>query len=156
MNEKTPMTDDRMNERCLRSIAKHQLGIKCLTGAALALWLIAMLSSVFLVWAYFLVYLPKERQILQNFEKEYQAASPNAVASGESERQRVGKHQITFVMTRAVGVGMVSTAACVAVLSAGMFATIVLVIWNRRVTLRQISASLTQISGQLKELEMRA
>jgi hypothetical protein len=51
---------------------------------------------------------------------------------------------------------MVSTAACVAVLSAGMFATIVLVIWNRRVTLRQISASLTQISGQLKELEMRA
>ena len=97
----------------------------------------------------------KEKQILRDFEREYQAASTNAVsaASGESEKERVGKNQITFVMTRAVGIGMVSTAACVAVLSAGMFATIILVIWNRRVTLRQINANLTQISAQLKMLE---
>jgi hypothetical protein len=34
-----------------------------------------------------------------------------------------------------------------------MLATIILVIWNRRVTLRQINANLTQISAQLKTLE---
>lgn len=156
MNEKTtPLTDDQMNERSLHSITKHQRGLKMLTGAALGLWLVAMIGSVFLIWAYFNMYQPKEKQIFRNFEKEYQAASTNAVSasSGESEKERIGKNQITFVMTRVVGIGMVSTAACVAVLSAGMFATIILVIWNRRVTLRQINANLTQISAQLKTLE---
>lgn len=156
MNEKTtPLTDDQMNERSLGSITKHQRGLKMVTGAALGLWLVAMIGSVFLIWAYFVMYLPKEKQILRDFEKEYQTASTNAVSSGESEKARVGKNQITFVMTRVVGIGMVSTAACVAVLSAGMFATIILVIWNRRVTLRQINTNLTRISTQLKELQLR-
>ena len=157
MNKKTtPLTDDQMNERSLSSIKKHQRGLKLLTGTALGLWLVAMIGSVFVIWAYFVMYLPKEKQIIRNFEKEYQAASTNAVSasSGESEKERVEKNQITFVMTKAVGIGMVSTAACVAVLSAGMLATIILVIWNRRVTLRQINANLTQISAQLKELEI--
>lgn len=152
---KTSLTDEQMNELSMRSITKHQRGLKVLTGAALGLWLVAMVGSVFVIWAYFVMYIPKEKQILRNFEQEYQAASTNAVsaASGESEKERVGKNQITFVMTRAVGIGMVLTAACVAVLSAGMLATIILVIWNRRVTLRQINANLTQISAQLKGME---
>jgi hypothetical protein len=155
MNEKASLTDNQMNERTLRSITKHQRGLKILTGAALALWLLAMIGSVLVICGYLIMYLPKEKQLLRDFEKEYQAASTNAVSasSSESEKQRVGKNQITFVMTRAVGMGMVSTATCVAVLSAGMFATIILVIWNRRVTLRQINANLTQISAQLKALE---
>jgi hypothetical protein len=158
MNEKTTsLTDDQISERSLHSITKHQRGLKMLTGAALGLWLVAMIGSVFLIWAYFVMYLPKEKVILRDFEKEYQAASTNAVSasSAESEKRRVGKQHITFVMTRVVGIGMVSTATCVAVLSAGMFATIILVIWNRRVTLRQINANLMQISGQLKELQLR-
>ena len=155
MKEKASLTDDQMNERTLRSITKHQRGLRVLTGAALVFWLVALIGSIFVIWAYFLMYLPKEKQLLRDFEREYQAASTNAVSasSGETEKQRVGKNQITFVMTRAVGIGTVSTAACVAVLSAGMFATIILVIWNRRVTLRQINANLTQISAQLKMLE---
>ena len=154
MNEKTtPLTDDQMNERTLNSIKKQQRGLKILTRVALAFWLVAMVGSLFLMWAYKNMYRPKEKEILRNYEREYQAASTNAAPSGESERQRVGKQQIAFVMTRVVGIGMVSTAACVAVLSAGMFATIILVIWNRRVTLRQINANLTQISAQLKLLE---
>ena len=155
MNEKTSLTDDQMNERTLRSITKHQRGLKLLSGAALAFWLVAMVGSVLVIWAYFYLYLPKEKQLLRDFGMEYQAASTNVVSasSGETEKQRVGRNHIPFVMTRAVGMGMVSTAACVAVLSAGMFATIILVIWNRRVTLRQINANLTQISAQLKMLE---
>lgn len=157
MNEKASLTDDQMNERTLRSIKNHQRGLKVLTGAALGLWLVAMVGSIFPIWAYFVVYIPKEKQMLRDFEKEYQAASTNAVptASGESEKERVGKRHLPFVMTRAVGMGMVLTAACVAVLSAGMLATIILVIWNRRVTLRQINANLTQISAQLKGMEGR-
>lgn len=153
---KTSLTDEQMNERTLRSIKNHQRGLKVLTGAALGLWLVAMAGSIFVIWAYFVMYIPKEKQILRDFEKEYQAASTNVVSassSGVSEKERVGKNQITFVMTRVVGMGMVATAACVAVLSAGMLATIILVIWNRRVTLRQINANLTQISAQLKVME---
>lgn len=149
MNEKTPMTNEQINELALGSIKKQQRGLKLLTGAALGLWLVAMVASVFLVWAYFQMYRPKEKQILQNFNKEYQAANTDA------EKERADKNQIPFMMTHVVGMGMVSTAACVAVLSAGMLATIILVIWNRRVTLRQINANLTQISMQLKELQIK-
>jgi hypothetical protein len=154
MNEKT---SEKTNEPTLGAIKKHQLGLKFLTGAALALWVVSMVASVYLVWAYFHMYRPKEQQILQNFKLEYQAAGTNmvSVSTGETEKQRVGKHQLTFVMTRVVGVGMVSTAACVAFLSAAMFATILLVIWNRRVTLRQINVNLVNISGQLAELQLR-
>lgn len=153
---KTSLTDDQMNERTLRSIENHQRGLKVLTGAALGLWLVAMVGSVVVIWAYFVLYVPKDKQILRDYGYEYQAASTNAVSaasSGESERERVGKSHIPYVMTRVVGMGMVATAACVAVLSAGMLATIILVIWNRRVTLRQINSNLTQISAQLKVME---
>ena len=59
MNEKASLTDDQVNERTLRSITKHQRGLKVLTGAALAFWLVAMIGSIFVIWAYFLMYLPK-------------------------------------------------------------------------------------------------
>jgi hypothetical protein len=157
MTEKASLTDGQLNERTLRSIKNHQRGLKALTGAAVGLWLVAMAGSVFVIWAYFALYVPKEKQILRDFGSASQAANTNAVpaASGVSEKDSVERHHLTFVMTRVVGMGMVATAACVAVLSAGMLATIILIVWNRRVTLRQINANLTQISAQLKELQPR-
>jgi hypothetical protein len=158
MNEKASLTDEQMNERSLRSIKNHQRGLKVLTGAALGLWLVAMVGSVFVIWAYFEEFEPKAKYISQSFEQEMMAARTNTVAtssSGESEKDRAGKNHTMFMMTRAVGIGMLYTAKCVAVLSAAMLATIILVIWNRRVTLRQINANLTQISAQLKRMEGR-
>jgi hypothetical protein len=155
MNEKTPMTNEQTNALILGSIKKQQRGLKLLTGTALGLWLVSTMGIVFLIWAYFFTYLPKEREIIYRLDREVNASSASASPSGESEKARTGQKQEMFIMTRVVGIGIVSTAACVAVLSAGMFATIMLVIWNRRVTLRQINANLTQISAQLKELQSR-
>jgi hypothetical protein len=153
MTEKTTfLLDQQMNERSWHSITKHQRGSKILTGAALGLWLVAMVGSLFLVWSYFVMYLPKETEILRRLDAEVLAADAQGVPFSKSDKAQAGQRQIMFVMTRVVGIGMVATAACVAVLSAAMLATIVLVIWNRRVTLRQISADLTQISAQLKAL----
>ena len=43
----------------------------------------------------------------------------------------------------------------ITILGLGAMLTLLLVIFNRRVTLRQVNASLAQISGQIKELQDR-
>lgn len=48
---------------------------------------------------------------------------------------------------------MALTSLSIALLGAGTLLTILLIIFNRRVTLRQINASLAQISNQIKELQ---
>ncbi len=151
MNEKT---NEQMHELTLGSIKKQQTGLKILTGAAIGLWLVAMAASIFILWSYAIFYLPKEKEMVLNFEKEFNSASTNTVSSDVSEKAYVQEKRVLFSMTRALAYGVVATAASVAVLSGGMFATIILVIWNRRVTLRQINVNLTQISAQLKELQI--
>lgn len=156
MNEKTtPLNDDQLNERTLNSIKKQQRGLKLLTGGALGLWLVAMVGSVFLIWAYFIMYLPKEREMASGLNNVERLASTNTASADSwvSDKVIAKQHVVTFSLNRAIGILTVLTAASVVVLSAAMFATIILVIWNRRVTLRQINANLTQISAQLKTLE---
>ena len=154
MNE-TPasITDEQLNERSMLSIKRQQRGLKLLTGTALSFWLVAMAGSLFIIWAYLYMYLPKDREIANRLGRDRWNASTDTLSSTPIEKARADERQVMFVMTRAVGVGTVGTAASVAVLSAGMLATIVLVIWNRRVTLRQINANLRQISAQLRDLE---
>ena len=98
------------------------------------------------------MYLPKDREISNRLGRDPWSA-PAETLSEPSTQARADEQQVMFVMTRAVGLGTVGTAGAVAVLSAGMLATIGLVLWNRRITLRQINATLTQISAQLKALE---
>jgi signal transduction histidine kinase len=52
-----------------------------------------------------------------------------------------------------LGKAMNVTSLAVALVAVGTLLTLLLVIFNRRVTLRQINASLAQISNQIKELQ---
>jgi hypothetical protein len=47
-------------------------------------------------------------------------------------------------------------AGAVGILALGTLVLLAVVVLNRRVTLRQINASLSQISGQLKQIELKA
>ena len=59
--------------------------------------------------------------------------------------------QVTF----AHGKELFLTAASIVFVGVGTFLTLLLVIFNRQVTLRQINASLAQISAQMKESAAR-
>jgi hypothetical protein len=56
-------------------------------------------------------------------------------------------------VTAAHGKGIFLTAVSIALLGVGTFLTLLLVIFNRHVTLRQINANLAQISAQIKTLQ---
>lgn len=58
-------------------------------------------------------------------------------------------------MTIAMGKTMNVTSLAVALLGLGTLLTFLLIIFNRRVTLRQINVSLAQISKQIKVLRDR-
>jgi hypothetical protein len=93
--------------------------------------------------------------------KEYRAAptdGTNSVAGTAPADERLtlsdGKTVdrqvlVTLMMGKALNV----TSLSVALLGVGTLLTLLLVIFNRRVMLRQINAHLAQISDQIKELQ---
>ena len=80
--------------------------------------------------------------------------STNAVDEGLilSDGTIVDRHVLVTLM---LGKAAFVTSRAVALLGAGTLLTLVLVIFNRRATLRQINISLAQISAQIKELKDR-
>ena len=61
-----------------------------------------------------------------------------------------------FTMNYVVTKGLLAVVVAMIVLSCGTLATLLLVIFNRRVTLKQINYSLAQISEQLRRLDRPA
>jgi len=148
------MTDQQVVE----TVHRQQQRLKWLTAIALALWSLAVLTSVGVLAGYWFFYAPKERQIMSEYGAYGHLRDSNPVANGEASADRpptlaekaLGvQFTMSYVMTKALLIVAVS----VVILSCGTLATLMLVIFNRRVTLRQINHSLAQISQQLKALE---
>ena len=139
-------------------LARRQRRLKWLTGIAVALWCLAILTSTAVLFIYPIFYAPKERQMLQDLGSNGYAASsePNSAdpapppVTEKSMRRELGNQ---FVMTYVITKGILVVAASVVILSCGTLATLLLVIFHRRVTLQQINYSLAQISAQLKQLQ---
>jgi hypothetical protein len=151
----TAMTD----QQVMDTLHRQQQRLKWLTVTAVALWSLAVITSVGVLISYSVFYAPKERQVMADYGAyghllERSAAMPNGEPSPDrpptpAEKALGLQFTMSYVMTKAILIVAVS----VVILSCGTLATLLLVIFNRRVTLRQINHSLAQISGQLKALQ---
>ena len=136
----------------MNSIATHQRRLKWLTMAAVAFWALAVLGTAGVLIGYSLFISPKEEQMFADYGT-HGRIWPDRRSPAEAPTSTDRAVWINATMTYVVTKGILIVALSVVVLSCGTLATLLLVIFNRRVTLRQINHSLAQISAQLKELQ---
>lgn len=153
------MNEHKLNEAILTRLRALNWGGRALTAMALCVGMLCIAGGVLLVWANTHVIFPQ----VQTLVKEYHpapTAGTNSVAgkAPADELLTLGDGAtvdrqvlVTLMMGKALNV----TSLAVALLGLGTLLTLLLVIFNRRITLRQINAHLAQISGQIKELQNR-
>jgi hypothetical protein len=130
-----------------------------LAGLALVLGLMSMAASIGIIVFFFAFYRPKAQQVMQDYgltEHRLPVPAADGPKRGETPQQVPGYDPayIQLLMTNAVGFGTALVAASVALLGIGTTVTLLLVILNRRVTLRQVNTSLEQISKQIASLQL--
>ena len=155
MNHPSPDT----NEAILKRLKTHLWTGRLLTTAALGIGLLAIAAGILLVWANAAVLFPQVQTLVQQSDAAH-AGGTNTVARPNASDDRLTlsdgtkvDQQVLVTLMLGKSVNVISLA--VALLGLGTFLTLVLVIFNRRVTLRQVNASLAQISRQIKELQER-
>jgi len=155
MNENKP----ELNEAVLKRLRAVNWGARALTAVALGIGMLCIAGGMFLVWANTHIIFPQ----VQSLVKGYHAAPPgntNAVSgtAPADERFTLGDGKTVdrqVLVTLMMGKSLNVTSLAVALLGFGTLLTLLLVIFNRRVTLRQINIHLAQISEQIKELKTR-
>lgn len=153
--QSTPSTPDAgaINEQVKTAVQAHRVKLKVLTMAAFVFGFVAVAVSIFIIWFYLFMYLPKQRQMLQDSQKAVAQANTNT-DSPEAGIKRIDKFLgVEMVLTDVMSMGVTIVALAVCALGLGTLILLSVVILNRRVTLNQISASLAQISNQLRELQ---
>jgi hypothetical protein len=147
---------DTVDARVLKSLRNQQRWLRVLTAAAVAFWVLAVIGGVGVFACYTIFYAPKEKQMLRDYEVYGELRNP---ANGDpdhhnqpamSTEKALALHfTMNYVMTK----GLLAITATVVVLSCGTLTTLLLVVLNRRATLKQINHSLAQISAQLGRLQ---
>ena len=151
-NPTLPLDD----ERILRAVRTQQRWLRALMALAVACWALALIGCVGVLVAYTVVYAPKEKQVMRDYQQHGQLTRYTNTPSGSEPsgaldpQQALGVH---FTMNYAVTKGILAIVVTIIILSCGTLTTLLLVVVNRRVTLKQINHSLAQISGQLKALQ---
>ena len=154
-NESTPAPGT-SDEAVMKTLRAQQRRLKWLTAVGIVFWSLAVLASVAVLVGYAILYAPKEKQILHDYEIAGHLVARTNSPAGSQDAGRMDTDRalaIHFTMARAITKGILATSIAVIVLSCGTLTTLLLVIFNRRVTLKQINHSLAQISEQLKELQ---
>lgn len=142
-----------INERVKTAVNSHRIKLRVLTTAAFVFGFVATAASIFIVWFYLIMYLPKQKQILYDSEKAVEQAK-SAANSVEDNVKQINKFLgVEVLLTHVVSMGVTIVALSVGVLGLGMLVLLSVVILNRRATLNQINVSLAQISDQLRELQ---
>jgi hypothetical protein len=159
-NESNPALNP-TDERVMKALRANQRWLRALTVAAVIFWSLAVIASVGVIVCYKIFYAPKEKQIFRDYESYgHIRDNPNAPAGDPPRDPQTASLEkalgIHFSMTWVLTKGILATSISVIVLSCGTLTTLLVVILNRRVTLRQINYSLEQISDQLKQLQTRA
>jgi hypothetical protein len=155
-NEPSPAMTD---QQVMDTLRRQQRRLKWLAATAVALWSLAVITSVGVLISYSVFYAPKERQVMADYGayghlRDRSSLTPEGEPGPNrpptpAEKALGLQFTMSYVMTKAILIVAVS----VVILSCGTLATLLLVIFNRRVTLRQINHSLAQISEQLKALQ---
>lgn len=119
-------------------------------GVTVVLWLLAALWIVFVLVTFGLL-LPMQAKLLQDPDKVEQRFSndPEKAKAAARLREPVMMHLILQKL-------VINITAAVAVLTLAALSTLFLVLASRRATLRQVNASLLEISEQLKLLRPAA
>ena len=120
--------------------------VRLWTGVTVGLWLLAMAWIVFVLVTFGLL-MPMQAKLLQDPDKadERFKDDPEKAKAAAQMREPV---MMNLILQKLV----VNVTAAVAVLSLAALATVFLVLASRRATLRQVNASLLEISEQLKLL----
>ena len=145
MNE----NEQELNEAVMKTLRSHRWMGRALITLALSVGLLSIVAGIFLVWGNSAVIFPQVQLLLQQ-PGVSQVGNTNAAAQTNaadtlltlSDGTRVDRQAlVTLMMGKALNV----TSLAVTLLGVGTLLTLLLVIFNRRVTLRQISVSLAQI-----------
>jgi hypothetical protein len=124
-----------MQQQTWRVLERDRRRIRWLTGLTIMLWLIAVGAVLFLHSIYFLYIVPHEQMLMR------EAGKPD----GKFERASAAH-------TWAPSIGTAMITGSIALLALSVLCTVVLVLTSRRATLRQVNASLIEISEQLRQL----
>lgn len=150
----SPLADP-AGDAVMKAIHRQQRLLKWLTATAAVFWLAAVLASVGVLVCYSVFYEPKERQMLNYYGISDNLRVPGDAPGGPQQVPKISPDQILAIhltMNYVVVKGVLIVAVSLVVLSGAMLATLLLVHFNRRVTLRQINHGIAQISEQLKQL----
>lgn len=136
------------------AVQTHQRKLKLLTAAAFLFGAITLLASLLIVSGYFVLYRPKQMQLMKDFGMRIQAAVPEAPADQPEApaRAKYDFPHIMVMMLHGLSFGTMLVAIAVGLCAAGTLVILALVVVQRRATLNQINAQLTLISEQLKEM----
>ena len=126
---------ERITEAVLR---RDRRSVRLLTALTIILWTLAALGIV-VVLNIFLWLAPKQAQLMRDVSRDRIAVA---------DRERI-EHLHFLIFEKAT----VMVAVSVAALTLAALGTVILVFASRRATLRQVSASLAEISEQLKRLQ---
>ena len=147
------------NEAILKKLRAFSWSGRLLTTAALGIGLLAIAGGILIMWANAHFVFPQVNLLVQQSGAAH-AVPTNAVAGPNSPNELFTLGDGTKVdqqvlVTLLLGKSMSVTSLALTLLGLGTMVTLLLVIFNRRVTLRQVNASLAQISEQIKELQER-
>ena len=153
MNENKP----EMNEAVMKQLHSYQWKGRVLTTLAFGVGLLPIGVGILLMWANAAVIFPEVNLMLQQ-SNAARAGNTNSIAPTVADGllralpdgTKVDSQTLLLLMN---GKAMNVTSLAVTLLGVGTFLTLLLVVFNRRVTLRQINASLAQISEQIKALQ---
>jgi hypothetical protein len=146
-----------MNDAVMKKLNSYRWKGRVLTVIALSVGLLSIAAGIAIAWANAMMIMPMERLLLQDYPYAVRQTDANSIAPQRTEAKppliRAELDWRHVQVTAAHGKAVFLTAVSIALLGVGTFLTLLLVIFNRHVTLRQINASLAQISNQIKELQ---
>ena len=118
-------------------LARDRRRLRALGGLILALWLAGAAGIGFVLYN-LAIYVPRYMRLLMKIEEG---------GVSMEQRQRIQENNLGGFQ-----IGLSITACSVAILALAALGTFLLVLASRRATLRQVNASLTLISDQLRQL----
>ena len=142
-----------ITERAKTAVSAHRVKLRVLTMAACGFGFVAVAASLLIVWAYLFMYLPKQRQMIQESQQSVEKARVANDSAGGDVKRIEDFQRTHIVLTDAISMAVAAVALSVGVLGLGTLILLMVVILNRRAALNQINASLAQISSQLRQLQ---
>jgi len=151
-------------EAVMKTLRSYRWRGRVLAAIALSIGLLSIAVGIVLACAHATIIFPNISSMVTDYAHSAQIGGTNstAVAGGKSiainldgggvmsSADPAWRHVVATLM---LGKAMALTSLSIALLGVGTLLTLLLTIFNRRVTLRQINASLAQISAQMKELQ---